>query len=897
MQKVTRIFLLSLILLCTTTINTHASSTVSPDEAIKLLKDGNSRFVKGESIHPHTDHLRLSQAGTENQSNHAYATVITCSDSRVPVERVFDAGIMDIFVIRVAGNVCDTDEIGSIEYGLSHVNTPVLVVLGHTQCGAVTAVTHSVHGTGHAMELNIPPLVDNIIPAVKRAISLNPGIVGDDIIPYAIQENVWQGIEDLFMRSPATRNLVKSGRVKVVGAVYDVATGRTNWLPEYTVSQILNKVESSPKKELNAMASSDHKADKELTGVENEHKKEKTAAYTQIKKKESQPITIREKDTVELQDSRNKEPETIKKNFMQTYWTIIVAATVFILFLFLFSFKGAVIFKKINMRKQVILTVSILMILLIVESLFSITKVNIIGRELKEIALEDMPLTDVITEITVNQLEQSAWFERMLRHGEMLERVPEAVIDLENAQKEYLQHSVIVNKEIQKGERITKLAISKSESSESINEFDEVLNHLKDIKEMHTEYEENILAVFELLKDQQLFKAEELSEDVEKIETRLNQELEIFLSTIRQFSNDSVTNAHNEEIKTLIGVVFLSIASVLFGFLICVMLLKNMRQIVYSIYGSADNVAAGSQEMSATAEQMAAGASEQAASAEEASASMEEMTANIIQSAENAQQTQKIAVRVADDAVKGGHAVQKTVEAMKQISDKIIIIEEIARQTNMLALNAAIEAARAGEHGKGFAVVADAVRKLAERSQSAASEISHISSSSVDIAVQAGEMLTKIVPDIRKTADLVEEINAATSEQKSGTEQINQAFQQLDQVIQSNAAASEEMSSTSEELASQAEKLKSAISLLDNIESTVNTDILYDVQDHRKSQQSPKKTVQYTGNIRKKNFMSKAAIRTQDPATNIRSQKSGVHIDMNGDEFQKDNLDDEFEKY
>jgi len=124
----------------------------------------------------------------------------------VPVERIFDSGVMDIFVIRVAGNVCDTDEIGSIEYGLAHVNTPVLVVLGHTQCGAVTAVAHAIHGTGHALERNIPALVDNIIPAVKRAESLNPGITSDEIIPYAIIENVWQGIEDLFMNSPSTRN-------------------------------------------------------------------------------------------------------------------------------------------------------------------------------------------------------------------------------------------------------------------------------------------------------------------------------------------------------------------------------------------------------------------------------------------------------------------------------------------------------------------------------------------------------------------------------------------------------------------------------------------------------------------------------------------------------------------
>ena len=184
----------------------------SPDQAIQMLLDGNERFVSGKSIHPRMDKERLKQAGRENQADHAYATVITCSDSRVPVELIFDAGIMDLFVIRVAGNVCDTDEAGSIEYGLAHVNTPVLVVLGHTQCGAVTAVTHAVQGKGHALERNIPALVDNIEPAVKRAMEIYPHIKGDKIFPLAIEENVWISIRDLFMKSPAVRDLVKKGQ-------------------------------------------------------------------------------------------------------------------------------------------------------------------------------------------------------------------------------------------------------------------------------------------------------------------------------------------------------------------------------------------------------------------------------------------------------------------------------------------------------------------------------------------------------------------------------------------------------------------------------------------------------------------------------------------------------------
>jgi len=230
----------------------------SPDSAISMLKEGNERFVSGNTKHPNTTAARLAQAGSENQGDHAYATIITCSDSRVPVERLFDAGVMDIFVIRVAGNVCDTDEVGSIEYGLAHVRTPVLVVLGHTQCGAVTAVTHAIHGTGHALERNIPPLVDNIQPAVERAIQKQSHLNGDAVIPYAIEENVWQGIEDLFINSPSTRNIVNSGRAKVVGAIYDVGTGRVRWLPEHKSMQILASVESNPARAMNAMAGGSH---------------------------------------------------------------------------------------------------------------------------------------------------------------------------------------------------------------------------------------------------------------------------------------------------------------------------------------------------------------------------------------------------------------------------------------------------------------------------------------------------------------------------------------------------------------------------------------------------------------------------------------------------------------
>ncbi len=240
-------------------------------------------------------------------------------------------------------------------------------------------------------------------------------------------------------------------------------------------------------------------------------------------------------------------------------------------------------------------------------------------------------------------------------------------------------------------------------------------------------------------------------------------------------------------------------------------MVERLRAVVKDALSASDNVSSGSQQLSAASEQIAQGASEQASAAEEASSSMEEMASNIKQNADNAAQTEKIARQSAKDAELSGDAVSQAVKAMQTIAEKIGIVQEIARQTDLLALNAAVEAARAGEHGKGFAVVASEVRKLAERSQAAAAEISQMSGDTVKSAQEAGDMLNRLVPDIRKTAELVSEISAACREQDIGAAQINQAIQQLDKVTQQNAGASEEMSATSEELAAQAEELQSSI--------------------------------------------------------------------------------------
>lgn len=204
---------------------TSQAAASTADEVLAALKDGNARFVAGTSVHPHTGHDRV----VETSSGQApMVTILGCSDSRVPLEHIFDQGIGDVFVVRVAGNVADVDELGSVEYGTGHLNTPLLVVLGHSKCGAVNAVA-----TGAVLHGSIPGLVDNIIPAVKRARAANPGLSDKELVPFAVRENVLESISTALRQSEEVRHLVAEGKLRVVGAVYDIDTGSVDWLGEH----------------------------------------------------------------------------------------------------------------------------------------------------------------------------------------------------------------------------------------------------------------------------------------------------------------------------------------------------------------------------------------------------------------------------------------------------------------------------------------------------------------------------------------------------------------------------------------------------------------------------------------------------------------------------------------
>lgn len=297
----------------------------------------------------------------------------------------------------------------------------------------------------------------------------------------------------------------------------------------------------------------------------------------------------------------------------------------------------------------------------------------------------------------------------------------------------------------------------------------------------------------------------------------------------------------------------------------------TLKDLIGKVIANTSNIAAASVEMSSSAQQLSEGATNQASSVEEISSSMEEMTANIQQNTSNSKQTEKIASKASGEILDSKESVLATENSMKLIATKISIIGEISRQTNLLALNAAVEAARAGEHGRGFAVVAAEVRKLAERSQLAATEIDEVSAKSVYVAQKSGQMLNDVAPNIQKTADLVQEITASSVEQSAGSEQINSAIQVLNNVVQENAATAEEMAAGSEELNAQAESLQEAISFF-NIGEEVNTE------------------------NRKREVRHKAVPRTQTSKkhnTSFAKERNAVKIDLGG----PDSLDNDFMEF
>ncbi|MFY0686644.1 MAG: HAMP domain-containing protein [Cyclobacteriaceae bacterium] len=331
------------------------------------------------------------------------------------------------------------------------------------------------------------------------------------------------------------------------------------------------------------------------------------------------------------------------------------------------------------------------------------------------------------------------------------------------------------------------------------------------------------------------------------------------------------------------------------------LMVSKLRAVIGDVVVVSQNIANSSSEMNASSQVMSEGASEQASSAEEISSSMEEMASNIDQNTSNSKQTESIATEGASNITESNHLVSKTRESMQSVTAKISIIGEISRQTNLLALNAAVEAARAGEHGKGFAVVAAEIRRLAERSQEAAAEIDQVSLLGMEVAQASGDMLSAVVPEINKTAELVKEITAASVEQSSGADQINNAIQQLNKVVQQNAAVAEEMAANSQELSGQADQLKNTISFfrLDNL-SKPDVQTITEVDDNDFDDADSELDTLTDLPVYSSLVVEEPKISEDTPTADERKGKNeptepkGIDLDLGQ---ERDNLDSDYEKF
>ncbi|MBU3936823.1 MAG: methyl-accepting chemotaxis protein [Proteobacteria bacterium] len=464
---------------------------------------------------------------------------------------------------------------------------------------------------------------------------------------------------------------------------------------------------------------------------------------------------------------------------------------------------------RMKVGSRVFLIVIVLLGLTVIVGAVGIVKMNRIGNELKSIAENDLPLTSLLTEIAENNFAISVSFERGYRYGSTGNRT-----GLQQAMEEIKTKGVATNEKIIEAEKFAEKVMQQAHTQEERREFEGILGKLKLVEKEHIDLETATSNCFGLLAAGNLREAESQCDKVSKEGKDMDHEIAGILTEVGKFTETAALQAEHDEQSALKLILIVSLVGIGIGFTLSMLVTKSVTNSLTNVRTIADNVTAASQELSSTAQEVSQGSSEQAAAVEESTAAVEEMSATIRQNRDNAQQTEQIAVQATKDTEESGKAVVQAVGAMKQIADKISIIEEIARQTNLLALNAAIEAARAGEHGKGFAVVAAEVRKLAERSQRAAAEISELSSSSVAVADKAGNMLIKIMPDIQKTSTLVQEIAAASVEQHAGIDQISQGMQQLDSVVQQNSSASEEMAATAEELSAQADELQGLIASL-----------------------------------------------------------------------------------
>ena len=663
-----------------------------------------------------------------------------------------------MFVVRVAGNVADTDEIGTIEYGVGHLGTPVLLVMGHTSCGAVKAVLEGaeVHGS-------IPELVDNIARAAQQAKEANKGEPFAQIFGEAVKANVWFSIGDIFEKSSEVSELVRSGKLQVVGAVYDIASGSVEMLGAHPQqAQLLQAAEKHSAHGAENVAHS--------TGVEAAHGA-----------------------------ANEKAPEASQEKSASTYgWiggTAVVAA---------FLMGALWIFSRTAMQRW---NVPQRLALGFVSILVVLGGVAFLGYEALHGALggfreyrADADHSVLGAELEIGFLEM-----RVAEKDFLMTRAPEDLRTFEKESGHVVALLAQAKREILQSDRARLVLSIERHIQEYGQAFGRAVkmtggNELAALSKQ--------LGVLGAELDRELVKLEhDIVADQMAAGTRINREVQQAQTAIVCIGSAAVA------------------LGLFMTWVIARSIVGPLRLIAATISQGADQTVEASGLVSASSQALAHGASEQAASLEESSASIEELSSMTKRNAGNAQEAKSAAMRTRQSADEGAHqmkAMQDSIAAISSASQDITkilkTIDEIAFQTNILALNAAVEAARAGEAGAGFAVVADEVRALAQRSAVAAKETADKIGDSVDksrigvrVSAEVASTFATIQKNIVSFDTLASEIATASGEQSQGIDQINVAISQIDQVTQTNASAAEETASASEELNAQAVSLKHAV--------------------------------------------------------------------------------------